>query len=79
MVNGINFCARKNDSGDDVAESCYTTFNDMMRKDESDTDPDVQSLKGPMGLSPRGRDGDSNFSEMSTRRTYESWWKPMMR
>ena len=62
MANGIKFPLCKNESDTEVTEGCYPTFNDMVRKDESDTDPDMPPLKGPMGISPGGRDIDSYFS-----------------
>ena len=34
----------KNDHDTEVAVSCYPTFNDMVRLEESDTDPDMPPL-----------------------------------
>ena len=39
LVGGIKQFLCKNGSDTEVAESCYPTFNDMMRLDESETDP----------------------------------------
>ena len=52
MTGGIKFSLRKNDSDTEVADSWYPTFNDMMRMDESDTDPDMPAMVDQKDLSP---------------------------
>ena len=45
LAGGIKYYLRKNDSDTEVAESCYPTVNDMLRRGESDTDPDMPVMK----------------------------------
>ena len=60
---GIKFFLRKNDSDTDVTESCYPTVTDLIRQDESDTDPDMPSMKKSEELPPRRRRGSLTVGE----------------
>ena len=45
LAGWIKYYLCKNDSDTEVTESCYPTVNDMLRKGESDTDPDMPAMK----------------------------------
>ena len=59
----MKFYLRKNDSDTEVAESCYPTANDMLRRGESDTDPDMPSLKTIEDLPREERRGSMTVGE----------------
>ena len=71
-VNGVKFWVRKNDSESDATESCYPTYNDLMRVGESDTDSDMPLLMNPDHMH-RGWETDSEFTERRTRSRYRKW------
>ena len=45
LAGGIKYYLCKNDSDTEVTESCYPAVNDMIRKGESETDPDTPAMK----------------------------------
>ena len=63
MTGGIKHFLRKNDCDAEITESFYPTSNDMMRKDESDSDSDMPALRNPKDLPPcrtrRASDGET--------------------
>ena len=75
MSRGIKHVLRKNDSDAEVTESSYPTFNDVMRKDESDTDSDIPALVGPGENSPGGNRIDSEDVDLRLG-DYGTWSKP---
>ena len=62
MVIGIKWALCRNGSGADVTESCYPTFNDMMRLGESDTDSDMPRLVDVNKKGDGGRDSGADLS-----------------
>ena len=65
LPSGIKNFLRKKDPDSEVTESCYPTFNDAMRKDESDTDSDIPALVDPGENSPGGNRSDSEDVDLS--------------
>ena len=65
---GIRFF-RKNDSDNEWEDGCFPTFGDMMRLEESDTDPDMPYLADPEEIQSvlDGHQGERGIPQSSSR------------
>ena len=65
MTSRIKQFLRKNDSDNEVKDSWYPTFNDMVRMGESDTDSDMPALVEIGENSPSGHRSDSAYEDLN--------------